>query len=98
MVPWIDVLIAYRLSHKKDLEKLIGNLQRASLAIFPGKAFIRRLERHLYTPGLPYGKIVKLDDFTVKDLVWWRYALIKSTQGIPIDFLLKNRTEDKRKK
>ena len=89
LIPWIDFLIIYQFSHKKDLEKLIGNLQRASIAIFPGKAFIRRLERHLYTPGLPYNKIIKLDRFTIEDLKWWRHALIHCTKGIPLKFLLK---------
>ena len=93
LIPWIDFLIAYKISHKKDLEKLIGNLQRASIAIFPGKAFLRRLERHLYTPGLPYNKIITLDRFTIEDLKWWRQALIQCTDGIPLEFVIKDPSE-----
>ena len=90
LIPWIDKLIHYGYSHKKELEKLLGNLQRASLALFPMKAFLRRLERHLYTPGLPYNVITTLDRYSIEDLKIWRYGLIHCMKGIPIEFLLKS--------
>ena len=90
LIPWIDKLIAYQFSNKKELEQLIGNLQRASLAMFPMKAFLRRLERHLYTPGLPYDVIISLDRFSIDDLKVWRFGLVQCMKGIPLEFLLKS--------
>ena len=90
LIPWLDKLINCKFAHKKELEKLIGNLQRASIAIFPGKAFLRRLERHLYTPGWPYNQLRQLDRFTIMELSWWKYSLLQCVKGIPLEFIVKD--------
>ena len=65
-------------AHKKQLQRLIGALQWAAVAIFPGKAWIRRLELVLhYNLGddFPEGVDVELPYMVIEDLKWWYWAL-----------------------
>ena len=58
-------------AHKKQLQRLIGALQWAAVAIYPGKAWIRRLEYVLhYNMGedFPDGVCVELPHFVMEDL------------------------------
>ena len=51
---YINPILQNKHSDKKTLERLIGNLQNSSLIIFPGKAFVRRLEAVLHLPKWEY--------------------------------------------
>ena len=91
LLSMIRKLLRSRLADKKALEKLIGRLQNASQVIFPGKAFVRRLEMILYLPSLNYKSSVYLTDFIVKDLKWWEATLGNRTKcQSSFDLLLKN--------
>ena len=68
-------LIKTMRSDKKSLEKIIGKMQNASLVIFPGKAFIRRLEAVLYLTKIDYNKPISLSPFVIEDLKWWANIL-----------------------
>ena len=85
----IDAIVVRGSSDKKELERVVGKLQWASYAIFPGKAFIRRLEKLMYLPGLKYGQKVRLSRFVIEDLKWWSWALRK-LNGVPFEWLLKS--------
>ena len=63
-------LIKTHKSDKKSLEKIIGKMQNASLVIFPGKAFIRRLEAVLYLTKYKYNEVIPLSSFVIEDLKW----------------------------
>ena len=89
----ISDIIQRGYSNKKELEKVIGKLQWASLAIFPGKAFIRRLEKVLHTPDLKYGTKVVLSNFVIEDLKWWLWAL-KNLNGLSFFWLLKSHSSN----
>ena len=56
---------------KKTMEQLIGRLQNISLVIFPGKAFVRRLEAALYLLRFPYNVPFTLSQFVLEDVKWW---------------------------
>ena len=71
LIAIIEKLLLKRRSDKKSLERLIGKLTNASLIIFPGKAFVRRLQAILYLPGLLYNVAIPLNDFICEDLQWW---------------------------
>ena len=68
-------LIKTHKSDKKSLEKIIGKMQNASLVIFPGKAFIRRLEALLHLTKFKYNEIIPLSSFVIEDLEWWANIL-----------------------
>ena len=77
-------------AHKKQLQRLIGALQWAAVAIYPGKAWIRRLELVLhYNLGeeFPEGVEIELPRFVLEDLKWWYWALGELNQ-IPFSWLL----------
>ena len=83
-------LLKTRKSDKKSLERLIGKLINASLVIFPGKAFVRRLQAILYLPGLVYNIPIPLNDFICEDLQWWLKILQqKELTCTSFDLLLK---------
>lgn len=71
LIKIIERLLKTQRSDKKSLEQLIGKLQNASKVVFPGKAFVRRLEAVLYLPGWQYDVPLNLSDFVCEDLVWW---------------------------
>ena len=78
-------------SDKKSLEKLIGKLQNASLVIFPGKAFIRRLEALLYLTKYNYNVPINLSPFVINDLKWWANILKQPELcRTSFDLILKN--------
>lgn len=90
LIDLISKLLSKRKSDKKSLEKLIGKLQNASKVVFPGKAFVRRLEALLYLPGLIYNTQVALSDFVCEDLKWWLNILKnKAATSTSFDLLLK---------
>ena len=90
LISIIKHILHTRRSDKKSLEKLIGKLQNASLVVFPGKAFVRRLEAVLYLPGLCYNTAVNLSKFVCDDLVWWLNILSDpSNVRTSFDLLLK---------
>ena len=79
----ILVIIESGVAHKKQLQMLIGALQWAARAIYPGKAWIRRLELVLhYNMGeeFPEGISMKLPHFVIEDLKWWYWALEELNQ------------------
>ena len=84
-------LIKTHKSDKKTLEKLIGKLQNASLVIFPGKAFIRRLEALLYLTKYDYNVPINLSPFVINDLKWWA-DILKQPElcRTSFDLILKN--------
>ena len=84
-------IIKTRRSDKKTLEKLIGKLQNAAMVIFPGKAFIRRLEALLYLTKYNYNVPISLSPFVVNDLKWWANILNKPELCcMSFDLVLKN--------
>ena len=68
-------LIKKHKSDKKSLEKLLGRMQHASLVIFPGKAFVRRLEAVLHLTKFEYNVPIPLSNFVIEDLKWWANVL-----------------------
>ena len=58
-------------SDKKTMEQLIGRLQNVSLVIFPGKAFVRRLEAALHLLRFDYNVPFNLSSFVLEDIDWW---------------------------
>ena len=77
LLQMIKNLLRTKKSDKKTLERIIGKIQNASLVIFPGKAFVRRLEALLYLPALRYNTPIELNQFVLADLQWWHDILSK---------------------
>ena len=71
----IDRILKLKCSDRKSMERLLGHLQNASLVIFPGKAFVRRLEAVLYLVMTKYDVKINMSDFVLEDLRWWRNIL-----------------------
>ena len=87
----IQRLIKTKKSDKKSLEKITGRMQNASLVIFPGKAFIRRLEAVLHLTKFEYKTPIPLSPFVIEDLKWWANVLSKSDLcRISFDLALKH--------
>ena len=91
LIQMIRDILRTRVGTVKLLQQLIGRLQHASQVIFPGKAFVRRLEALLYLPrhkdnqSFPIGKFVKWD------LEWWLKVLTRDAPcGMSFDLLLKH--------
>ena len=75
----------------KLLEKIVGKLQHAATLIFPGKAFVRRLEVAMYCLKLNYGEKIILSEFILEDLRWWQQTLsLKQTVSQSFDWILRN--------
>ena len=75
---YIAIVLQSGKAHRKQLQKLIGILQWAAVAIFPGKAWIRRLEvvlHYNFDESVPDGKCLELPHFVLEDLRWWYWAL-----------------------
>jgi hypothetical protein len=83
----IEILIAPYVT-RKQLEIVDGNLQWASLAIFPGKAFVRRLE--LFIHKHTYTEHIILDDRCKEDINWWIHAIQSAQNGFPMEWIIKN--------
>ena len=90
----IHVILRRKWSHKKELEKLIGILIWMSAVIFPGKAFIRRFERHMCLAGKDYQSKIYLSEYALSDLRWW-LKILKSGQlkSVPFDWLERDPSE-----
>ena len=84
----IKTLLIGRQASKKQLEQICGVLHHAAEVIFPGKAFIRRLERVLHLELLDYDSTVILTDFVIDDLRWWLFAL-RHLNGIPMKWIIR---------
>ena len=79
----------------KFLQKLIGRLQHASQVIFPGKAFVRKLEALLYSllHGSNHDSPIEypVNKLAIQDLEWWEQRLESSTPcGMSFELLLKH--------
>ena len=75
----------------KFLQKLIGRLQHASQVVFPGKAFVRRLEALLHLPRHTDNKAFPVGRFVLQGLDWWERRLTSpSPCGISFELLLKH--------
>ena len=72
---------------KKKLEQVVGFLTHASVAIYPAKAFIRRLEQSLHLELYNYNDKIYLSDYVLADIDWWISAL-KHLNGIPLSWLV----------
>ena len=78
-------------SDRKSMEQLIGRLQNASFVIFPGKAFVRRLEAALHLLRFDYDVPFELSRFVLEDLKWWLNILRnKELCGTSFDLILKH--------
>ena len=71
IVGMLQRLIQTRCTDRKTMEQLIGRLQNISLVIFPGKAFVRRLEAALHLLRIPYDIPFNLSQFVLEDVQWW---------------------------
>ena len=87
----VEPILRKKRSDRKTLERLIGNLQNASLVIFPGKAFVRRLEAVLYLVAKEYNEKIELSDFVLEDLKWWTNILESPAKcSTSFDLILKH--------
>lgn len=82
-------VIRNKLSDKKQLEQIVGFLTWASVAVFPGKAFVRRLEHALYLELKDYKTKIHLTEFVLEDMRWWVHAL-QHMNGIPLQWIVSN--------
>ena len=92
LLAMIRKVLRVKRGNVKLLRKLIGRLQHASRVVFPGKAFVRKVEAILYLPQheneekyFPLGPIV------LRDLEWWERKLSSNTPcGMSFELLLKH--------
>ena len=75
LIEMITRLLKTHRSDRKSLQQLIGRLQNFSCVIFPGKAFVRRLEAVLHLVALKYNEPTTLSNFVLEDLKWWLNVL-----------------------
>ena len=76
---------------KKVLERIIGELEHAAVAVYPGKARLRNLHHALHLDCYDYKTKIYLDDATIRDLKWWIFAL-KHMNGIPLTWIFSDPT------
>ena len=87
---YINPILKNKHSDKKTLERLVGNLQNSSLIIFPGKAFVRRIEAVLHLPRWEYFHNISISNYVLDDLRWWKKILMNDDAcGTSFDLLLK---------
>ena len=90
----IDVMLRRKTATRKELECLVGLLMWISVVVFPGKAFVRRLEQVLHLETRRDGDKVKLKHYVLSDLRWWAVTLRSGLLvGVPIRWLLKQPDE-----
>ena len=77
LLEMIEKLLKNKKSDKKFLEQLTGRLQNTSLVVYPGKAFVRRIEAVLHLPKWRYDEPIPLSHFVLEDLKWWKNILSK---------------------
>ena len=79
----------------KFLQKLIGRLQHVSQVIFPGKAFVRRLEALLHLPRHKENDSFPVGRFVLQGLDWWEQRLSSTTPcGMSFELLLKHPSDE----
>ncbi len=72
----------------KLLRSIVGKLRHASFVIYPGKAFLRRLDAAVIeTAHLNPLRHVNITKPMLLDLIWWEYAL-RHHNGVPFTFAL----------
>ena len=71
---------------KKQLEVVIGCLEHAAVAVFPGKAKLRHLQHALHVETMNYEDKIRLSDVAINELKWWLVAL-KYMNGIPLTWI-----------
>ena len=76
---------------QKQLLSLIGKLRWASVCIFDGNAFVRRMESVAFSVKYLHHH-VKVNKFRT-DLAWWKEQIQRGANGISFSFLL--RAKDK---
>ena len=72
--------------YKKTLEQVTGELEHASVAIYPGKTRMRNLHHALHLECYDYKTKIYLTHATLQDLKWWRFAL-QHMNGIPLTWI-----------
>ena len=78
------------ISDKKSLERTRGRLGNIAEIVFPGKAFLRRLDAILHLPGFEYNVPISLSSWVLEDLRFWEWLL--SDEGrteVSFDLFLK---------
>ena len=71
---------------KKQLEIVIGCLEHAAVAVFPGKAKLRHLQHALHVETMDYEDTIILSDVAINELKWWLVAF-KYMNGIPLTWI-----------
>ena len=71
LITMLSKLQKTKKSDRKTMEQLIGRLQNVSLVIFPGKAFVRRLEAALHLLRFDYNIPFGISNFVLEDAQWW---------------------------
>ena len=94
LISIIEKLCKRPRSDRKSMEQLIGRIQCVSLIVFPGKAFVRRLEAALHLLKFRYNTPFELSDFVMEDLKWWLNILKQPKLcTTSFDLLLKHPSE-----
>ncbi|MCP4478643.1 MAG: hypothetical protein GY818_11175 [Planctomycetaceae bacterium] len=76
----LDAVLARSSVTQLTLLSLIGKLRWASVCLYAGPAFVRRMERSAYSVHRLH-HFVKVSKFR-EDLVWWRVQILRGNQGI----------------
>ena len=91
LLKMIRIVLYTKKATVKFLQKLIGRLQHASQVVFPGKAFIRKLEALLYLPRHKESTAFPVGRAVLKGLEWWEQRLTSTTPcGMSFELLLKH--------
>ena len=94
LLEMVERLLRTRKASVKFLRQLLGRLQHASRVIFPGKAFVRKLEALLYLPDHDQDREFTVSSFAVRNLRWWQKILSEPENcGTSFDLLLKHPSE-----
>ncbi len=89
MLDEIDDFLGRKSVLKKELLSLVGKLRWASVCIYAGPAFVRRMEK--VAASVPYLKHhVDVYQFR-KDLIWWRNQILLGSRGIKFIDILRAR-------
>ena len=80
-------MLSVREVRQLQLLSLIGKLRWASVCVFGGSAFVRRMEKCAYSVRFS-SHHVKVNKFR-DDLIWWKLQIATCANGIPFRFLLR---------
>ena len=78
----------------KKVEKCVGSLMHATEAFWAGKAFVRRIQRHLFfqqkhgNRTLPGNTRITLSEWDKRDLKWWLDKLPTMHNGVSYNTIL----------